>query len=29
MEAGKMVHEAPASAVLGSKMLHKALLGGH
>jgi branched-chain amino acid transport system ATP-binding protein len=29
MEAGKMVHEAPASAVLGSEMLHKAFLGGH
>jgi branched-chain amino acid transport system ATP-binding protein len=29
MEAGKMVHEAPASTVLGSDMLHKAFLGGH
>jgi branched-chain amino acid transport system ATP-binding protein len=29
MEAGKMVHEAPAAEVLGSDMLHKAFLGGH
>ena len=29
MEAGKMVHEAPAATVLGSDMLHKAFLGGH
>ena len=29
MEAGKMVHEAEASTVLGSEMLHRAFLGGH
>jgi branched-chain amino acid transport system ATP-binding protein len=29
MEAGRMVHEAPAGELLGSDVLHSAFLGGH
>lgn len=29
MEAGRMVHEAPAATLLGSDVLHSAFLGGH
>ena len=29
MEAGRMVHEAPAAELLGSDVLHSAFLGGH